>query len=221
MTQITKFIINAYPNFTFAASAVLLLAILVTGLAYRGSKGERYSILNHFISELGEVGVSRLAAVFNLAMILSGFLFLPLMIGLGLQLRSVWGLLGLAAGVVSAVACVFVGVYPMNHIKPHTAAAMTYFRAGLLTVLFFSIAVLVQPADRRFIPISISIIGFCSMVTYAVFLFIVAPPRKKEQTAGEILEVDVEKPRPRFWKVPFWEWLVFLSTILWFSALIF
>ena len=221
MNQLIDFIINAYPFFTLSASAILLSAILVTGLAYRGSKGERYSILNHFISELGEVGVSRLAVVFNTAMILAGTLFLPLMIGLGLQLNSVWGKLGMVAGIVAAVACLFVGVFPMNTIKLHTTAAMTYFRFGLLTVLLFSIAVLAQPAGQRIIPLYVSVIGFFSMVTYAVFLIIVAPPKKSQQEDGESLEVDAEKPRPRFWKVAFWEWLVFLSTIVWFSALIF
>ena len=221
MTRFIEFIISAYPFFTLAASLVLLFAILVTGLTYRGSKGQRYSILNHFISELGEVGVSRLALVFNTAMVLAGILFLPLMVGLGMQLHSVWGYLGMAAGLVAGVACVFVGVFPMNNIKPHATAAMTYFRSGLLTVLLFSIAVLAQPTGGRVIPLSISFIGFLTMVTYAVFLVIVAPPRKQDHPAGESLEVNAKKPRPRFWKVPFWEWLVFLSTILWFSAMIF
>lgn len=216
-----EFIISAYPFFTLAASMVLLLAILVTGLAYRGSKGERYSILNHFISELGEVGVSRLAIVFNLAMILAGILFLPMMIGLGLQLQSIWGKFGMIAGTVAAVACFFVGIFPMNKMKPHATAAMTYFRSGLLTVLLFSIGVLVQPPGQRVIPLYVSVVGFFSMITYAVFLIIVAPPKKNDPKAGETLEVDNEKPRPRFWRTAFWEWLVFLSTLVWFSTLIF
>lgn len=222
MLKAIDIIIKVYPFFTLAGSVIMLSAILITGVTYRGTQGERYSILNHFISELGEVGVSRLAAVFNTAMIAAGILFLPMMVGLGFQLDSTWGKLGMVAGIVAAIACLFVGIFPMNNMKPHATAAMTYFRFGLLTVLLFSIAVLAQSADHRQIPVYVSAAGLFSVMTYAVFLFIVAPPKKKEENPGEQpLEPDAEKPRPRFWKLPFWEWLVFLSTILWFTLLIF
>ena len=43
-----------------------------TALAYRGRDGERYSPLNHWISELGEPGVSRRAAIFNAGAVAGG-----------------------------------------------------------------------------------------------------------------------------------------------------
>jgi hypothetical membrane protein len=62
---------------SFAGAASAILGALIAGLAYRGRQNERYSILNHFISELGEVGISRLAWVFNLGLILCGLCLLP------------------------------------------------------------------------------------------------------------------------------------------------
>ena len=48
---------------------------VVTALAYTGSKGQPYSPLNHWVSELGEVGVSELASVFNVGLIIGGLCF--------------------------------------------------------------------------------------------------------------------------------------------------
>nr|MBN1229909.1 hypothetical protein [Anaerolineae bacterium] len=50
----------------FAGSGIILLGCLISGLAYTGRTGESYSLLNHFISELGELRYSELALVFNL-----------------------------------------------------------------------------------------------------------------------------------------------------------
>lgn len=220
MTTLVDSTIKVYPIFTLAGSLILLLSILVTALAYRGTKGQKYSILNHFISELGEVGVSRLAPVFNIGMIIAGTLFLPMMLGLGFALQSIWARLGMVAGLVAAVSCICVGIFPMNNMKPHATAALTYFRSGLLTVLLFTIAIIAQPAENRLIPLGMIAVGILSTLTYAIFLFIIAPPRKGEEKPAENLDPTQIPERPRFWKMPFWEWLVFFSTILWFIALV-
>ena len=49
----------------FLGPAIMILGSLITAILYHGKKGGSYSILNHYISKLGEVGVSRLAPVFN------------------------------------------------------------------------------------------------------------------------------------------------------------
>ncbi len=56
----------------FAATGVLVVGALIPALSYRGKAGEPYSFLNHFISELGERGVSALAPVFNASLVLGG-----------------------------------------------------------------------------------------------------------------------------------------------------
>lgn len=50
------------------------------------------------ISELGEVGVSRAARVFNGGLLAGGLLLLPYTIGLGLAFRCLPGWVGTAAG---------------------------------------------------------------------------------------------------------------------------
>ena len=59
----------------FLGVAVVSVASVIAGLAYTGSRGEAYSVLSHWISELGEPGVSRLATAFNSGVI-AGFTIL-------------------------------------------------------------------------------------------------------------------------------------------------
>ena len=129
---------QSYWVFGLLGCMVITMAIAGTALAYRGIKGQRYSFLNHYISELGEVGVSRKARLFNSGMILTGLFFMPFTLGLGLTLGRLWGFLGTLAGLWTGIACLLVGVYPMNNLTPHSRVATAYFRGGLATVLFFS-----------------------------------------------------------------------------------
>jgi len=203
-----------YPYLGWAGSLTILMCSLIAGVAYRGKEGERYFITRHFVSELGEPGVSRLARVFNTGLIAGSFLLLLMMPGVGLSLNSVWGYIGTAFGMIAATACLFVGVFPMNRIKPHSIAAMTYFRAGLATVLVFCIAIIVQPADARVIPLYSLAIGGLAFAAYASFLIHAGNLAKRSQ--ANALDTAEMKTRPRFWWMPFLEWMVVIFTILWF-----
>ena len=94
---------------------------LYAALRYRGKAGERFSLLNHFISELGEVGVSRGAWAFNGGLALTGLLLLPFVVHLGIVLGGVlgWGGAFFAAAATGGVAAV--GIFPMNNRKPARA----------------------------------------------------------------------------------------------------
>ncbi len=210
-------LLASYPALGLAGSLVILAGVLLPALVYRGKEGERYSITRHFISELGEPGVSRLAVVFNISLIIAGLLFLLMLIGVGLDMRTAWGYVAMAAGIVTAVACVFVGIFPMNNIKPHTVAAMSYFRFGLATVLLFSIAIVLQPAGDRVIPLYALAFGVLSVAAYATFLIYAGNIAKKQRE--NVLDTEKVLVRPRFWWMPFLEWLVLISTILWFLVI--
>jgi len=66
------FLIHYYAFFGLCGSLFIMFTMLVTGLVYRGKQGETYSVFNHYISELGEVGVSQWALLFNLGLIVGG-----------------------------------------------------------------------------------------------------------------------------------------------------
>lgn len=213
------FLIHYYAWFGLAGSLLILLAMLAAALVYRGKGGERYSPLNHYISELGEVGVSRLAWAFNLALILGGLVFIPFLAGMGLALGSVWGKIALAIGILTALACMGVGFFPMNHIESHSRAAMTYFRSGLVTVLTFSLAVFLQSGEFEIIPKASNVAGLISVGCYAAFLLIVDTGKKNKRSEEEILDPETEPQRPKASKTTIMEWAVFFSTILWFFVL--
>ena len=114
-------------------------------------------------------------------MIIGGALFLPFIAGLGILLGSWWSYIGMAAGLLAAVSSILVGVFSMDRLEPHRKAAMTFFRSGLITVIFFTVAVFVQPADQQIIPLAVNIFGILAIVAYSAFLIIVRPENRQKR----------------------------------------
>ena len=200
---------------SLAGAASAVLGSLIAGLAYRGRLGERYSPLNHFISELGEEGVSRRAWAFNWGLIVCGLCLLPACVSLGLLLPGVWSKLGLAAGVVTAVSIALVGVFPMNKLTPHIRAAVTYFRFGLVMVLFFTVAIAAQPENPPLLPRLIALVGLPAVASYAYFLLY---SRVSYAAPENPLDTKLQKARPRVWRMAAAEWAIFITTVPWFLA---
>ncbi len=209
-----QWFLDVHPTLGITGSVVILVCLLTAMLVYRGKNGEHYSIWRHFVSELGEVGVSKFAWVFNTGLIVGGFLFFLMMPGVGLSLNSLWGYFATATGMVAAIGCLFVGVFPMNNIKPHIKAAMTYFRGGLVTVILFSIAILAQDQDNRIIPLYALIVAVLAIFSYSSFLILLAKSLKQKESNA--LDTSNIQERPRFWWMPLLEWMVVIFTILWF-----
>jgi hypothetical membrane protein len=218
-TGILSSLKNIYPLFGWVGGLTILLGCLVAAWAYRGTEGERYSFCNHYISELGEVKVSRLAFIFNGAMIIGGLFFVLMMAGLGLRLGSAWGIAAMVSGIIAGIFCALVGVFPMDNIKPHSFVAMSYFRMGLLTVLLFTAAIFAQPAVNRVIPLYVNFCGLLALISYAVFLVVIGRAVRKNKEQVDVLDAPETKTRPKFWLLPFLEWMVFISTMLWFLVL--
>ena len=160
---------NHFPIWGLAGSAIGLVFILTPQLFYTGSLGEPYSMFNHAVSELGELGVSELAWMFNVGLMLAGVLFTPFMIGLGLYLNNIVGKIAAVGGVYSSVSITLVGVYPMNFIVEHSIAAMSFFLSGMVMTLLWALAILAQREIR--INRLLSLGGFVNMTIFALFLY--------------------------------------------------
>ena len=178
-------------------------SVVTTSLA-AGSKGEPYSPLNHYVSELGELGVSNLAALFNLSLEIGGVCFVLFMIGLAVTrtgwLRVVYGATGVIAGIGGAL----VGVFPMNDLDKHRPVALTFFLLGLVTVLLASID-LVRAPDPRF-PRWLAAVGGAAVVAFAVFLAILFGP------SGGLTSPEV---RPAISPLTIFEWLLIVGILAW------
>lgn len=214
--SVLSFIAVWYPWFGIAGSLLIILCMCVAGLVYRGADGERYSVLNHYISELGEVGVSQAAVVFNAGLIVGSLLFVPFVVGMGLVLDNTWAKIGMAVGIWSTLSCALVGVFPMNHMNIHSKVALSYFRSGLVMVLLYSTAVFAQRAGEIAIPKLSNLAGLLAFLCYGSFLAVSDSGKKKETEESDNPRPKEDFVRPRYWKAAILEWLVFFSTILWF-----
>lgn len=193
---------------------VIVVGSLGSGLAYTGKLGERYSILNHFISELGEVGVARRAWMFNLGLISGGLLISLECVGLGMRIPGILSKVGMAAGSSASLAVMLTGFFPMNRLAPHVRAAMTFFRLGLVTILLFSVAILLQPPESQGLPRLAGLVGIPAVVSYSSFLLYSA----RTFSTPTVALTPLSQARPRLWMLAFLEWLIFLTTISWFFA---
>jgi len=175
--------------------------ILSATIGYVGRSGEPYSMLNHFISELGELGVSHLAWLFNLGLILAGFVFLPFLIGLGLYIENKIAKIALVFGIISAIAIILVGFFPMNYLLPHYLAAMTFFFGGMITVAVFTIAIFFQEDAK--IPKTFIIPGLITIFTFIYFLFFI--------DVGDLSTIFTS--RPDILLIAIFEWVVYFAII--------
>ena len=131
--------------------------------------GEPFSMFNHTVSELGELGVSEFAMMFNIGMMLAGILFFPFMIGLGLYLENIIGKIAAIVGAFSALSIYLVGIYPMNNATMHGITAISFFLSGLVMTVLWALAILAQKNVK--IPKIFSLGGFINAVIFALFLF--------------------------------------------------
>jgi hypothetical membrane protein len=158
-----------FPLWGLVASLVGLIFILTPQLFYVGSEGESFSMFNHAVSELGELGVSELAWMFNMGLFLAGILFIPFMIGLGLYIDNIISKIAAVGGTYSAVSIALVGVYPMNYLYEHSITAISFFLSGMVMTLLWAIAILAQKEVR--IHKGLSLGGFVNMTVFALFLY--------------------------------------------------
>jgi hypothetical membrane protein len=199
-----------YPFLGMGGTMLAAVAMAATAATFTGPTGERYSFLNHFISELGEVGVSANAWLFNAGLVASGILFICFCIGLAMHLRGLWAILGAVTGAAAGAFCAGVGFFPMNHLPTHIFVAMWFFRCGLATTLLFAISILRQPSGAARIPKSASIFSLLAVLAFAGFLVLAWVG------GGSPLSPSTVGHRPAFWLLAVSEWSVHWATIVWF-----
>ncbi|MFW9919110.1 MAG: DUF998 domain-containing protein [Candidatus Thorarchaeota archaeon] len=158
-----------FPLWGLIGSAIGVIFILVPMMPYQGTEGEPFSIFNHYVSELGEIGVSVWAPMFNIGLILAGITFIPFFIGLGSHLDNFIAKLSAVVGVYSSISIILVGIYPMNFLLEHYISAMSFFFSGMIMVILWAIAILVQKEIK--IPKIFSIGALITGVIFAAFLF--------------------------------------------------
>lgn len=186
-------------------SIIILFALLIPQIGYSGRQGESYSMLNHFVSELGEIGVSHLAIVFNVGLIIGGICYLLFMIGLWGYLKGIFAKFAVLIGVLSSICASLVGVFPMNYLLPHYIVAMGFFFGAMITIVLYSIAILLQKDHK--VPKWFVIPGMVVAFIYAWML--------SYMFTGNTSDLTVNfETRPVFWLLPTLEWAAILSVVI-------
>ena len=194
----------------FLGPAIIMLGSLATAMLYHGRRGGSYSILNHYISRLGEVGVSRLAPVFNASLFVGGLVLLIFVLGLGLYLHTKLGYVASAIGIFSCISCSLVGIFPMNHLSIHDAMAYSFFWSGLVAILLFSFVIFFDKQNKisRWLLIP-GIITAASFASYLIIPYIIT------SAYGHTLHSH-HLARSHIRLKPILEWSVFFTLMAWF-----
>lgn len=192
-------------------SVATLGAVLITAVAYTGSRGQSYSPLNHLVSELGERGVSELAAVFNAGVVVGGAAFVVFMAGFALArggaLGRAAGLLGMAAGLCG----ILVGLFPMDTLAVHRVVAGWFFLLGCATLLLASLDIVLRPSAR--FPRRLAVLGALAFAAFAAFI----PVFTLDPLAG-VNGFGAPDPRPAAWTVSALEWAAIAGLLAWTAA---
>jgi hypothetical membrane protein len=188
-------------------ASVIGVSSFAAAAVYRSADGEPYSPLNHFVSELGELGQSALAGVFNLGLIVGGVCFAVFMSGLAASRPGWLRLLAGGVGVVAGFGGALVGVFPMNHLAQHSLAAMTFFNLGWIAVGLASLDFVVT-RDPRF-PRWLALVG---LVTVAAFIGFLRELGTNTTASGRLASPEV---RPEVWALTTLEWLTIACIVGW------
>lgn len=192
----------------FIGPIIIAVCSIITMLAYRGRMGQAYSPINHFVSELGQIGVSSAAAVFNTGLIIGGLFLIVFFVGLALHMQGWWryvfGLIGLVASIFGTL----VGVFPMNQLEAHTTVALTFFNTGWIAVAVFSVYIWFSGQTR--FPRWLTIPAALTIISFVVFLRLVAITTA---TNPEVLASPTD--RPDIWPLTIFEWLLLVGVMVW------
>ena len=194
----------------FLGSAIMIFGSLITAILYHGKKGGSYSILNHYISKLGEVGVSRLAPVFNNSLFVGGLVLLIFVLGLGLYIHTKLGYVATGFGIFSCISCSLVGVFPMNNLSIHNVVTFSFFYSGLVAIILFTLVIIFDKQGKlsRWLLIP----GIITVASFASYLII---PYITSSTHGHTLHPH-RLVRSHIRLNPILEWSVFFTVIAWF-----
>ena len=185
---------------------VVAIGAMATAVAYRGADAERFSPLNHFVSELGELAESELAGLFNLSLIIGGVCFAVFMSGLAASRPGLLGLLAGVVGVIAGIGGAFAGVFPMDHGVAHGLAASMFFNLGWIAVALASLDLVLRRDPR--LSRAHAILGLVTVVAFIAFIREVA----NTSAGGQFV---VPEARPDIWAVAALEWLTIVGIISW------
>ncbi|GAB4306260.1 MAG: hypothetical protein Kow0069_02830 [Promethearchaeota archaeon] len=206
-----------------AGSCTILATVAVAAAGFVGPAGERYDLLNHFVSELGWVAVNPAAAWFNAGLLAGGPLLLVFMVALAARVGNAWAKAGGTVGVLAAACGTLVGAFPMDDLGPHALVAMGFFYGGMVAATLLSVAV-VRAGGREEtgavrggrLPRWLAVPGAALVVLFAAFNASIGGAFRDLSEGSSPADVlAAPSARPAVWPVAALEWAVVLGLLAW------
>lgn len=190
---------------------VIVGGLLICAIGYTGPEGEKYSVLNHYISELGYNGISRYDYVFDIALMLSGIFMATFIYGISSLFNKSIAKVLVILGLIAGLFCFLVGVFPMNISDTHQLVTAIFFVSFSLVSLTYIVAVLTQkPSKLSKLTIIPSVTQILSGFLFWYIVFVA----DNSLTPHEELLV-----RPDVWLPAIFEWSILISLLLWFLSI--
>lgn len=190
------------PRAGLIGAVVFGAGTLLAGIAFDGPNG-RYSPLNHWVSELGEVGVSSLGTAFNVGLIVGGLGIAGFMAAFAASRGGVlaWaaGLAGIASGILGAL----VGVFPAGGSDLHRPVSIGFFLLGAVTLALASVDIARRPS--RSLPGWLAALGALVVAAFVGFIAVTL-----DRGSGLVAE-----PRGTFLLEPAFEWAAVGGILAW------
>lgn len=188
------------------SAAAILIAAFITAIPYVGYAGEGYSPLNHFISELGEVGRSRLALLFDATIALGGLGLMLFLVMVSRRMSGRYRQAMAVVGVLAGVSGMLVGFFPMNTLLVHRIVSGAFFLTCWLTAAVFTLW-LARSRGSSFPRWLLAPAAFAVAVDF-VFVGVYSTYHPVDPDAPILARADI-------WSVPLLEWASLLSLLLW------
>lgn len=189
----------------------ILTGAFMSAMVFTGRTHEPYSILNHFISELGNKRWYSYAMFFNIGLMLAGIPLLVFLNASAMLLHSWLRYPMMVFGTISGVTCSLIGVYPESDFYVHITIAPIFFSATLLSLMIYCVGVWIEHhhlLDRRYALAGVPAGVFLVVLLWELII------NAQEFIAGEQgAIVQMQYHRPEFWMLPFIEWMVLLSLL--------
>lgn len=184
----------------------IIMCTFITAWEFKEA-GESYSLLNHFISELGHTKRSAHFWVFNSGLIFGGAFMIFFALGIRLGFTGKFRDFLSVMAFIAAISCSLVGVFPVDDFENHVAVALSFFGMGLVTILIVTTLTIMgkTPALPKFSIVP----GAITALAFAGFLL----------SLSDLSRSWVEDPdnfvRPAIWHKPILEWVCFFSMLGW------
>lgn len=194
----------------FAGAIFSACGILYAIFAYKEQGTASYSLLNHFVSELGWNRSSKAAWAFNYGVLAGALMTIPLFYSLGEAMETWLGRLSAWVGIASCVACSMVGFFPLERLVPHLVFAGIFFLTIMLCVFGVTLSFIIGNKMGKPFPMI-----FAGGVVVAISLLFIVYPKDSLMLA---LKHPDSFNRPTLWILPITEWLLVVSLQLWLTT---